>query len=122
MSSNELNSSEKILLHCESMFREVSKQEFKILKRMDEKKYMNYLVNRYNELHVNYPALFNLLAQDGDKFNMEQLREMLRLKDRVDRKEVSSQAASEHIGKIYFNKYCSSSINWSKEKQNSKNQ
>jgi len=116
--NNELNSSEKILLHATAMHKEVSKEEMKVLKKIDEKKYMDYFTNRYHELHYNFPALFNLIASDGEKFNIEKLKEMLRLRDRVDRNEVSNKDASEHIGKKYFNEYCSDKVHWAKEKQN----
>ena len=102
----ELNTSEKILLHVEAMFRESCKEEMKVLKKVDEKKYMEYFINRYTDLHNNYPALFNLLILDGAKFDMNKLKNMLRMKDKVERNEVSNQAASEQIGKQYFDEYC----------------
>ncbi len=102
----ELNSSEKILLHVEAMFRESNKEEMKVLKKVDERKYTEYFINRYTDLHNNYPALFNLLILDGHKFDMNKLKQMLRMKDKVDRNEVSNQSASEQIGKQYFDEYC----------------
>lgn len=114
---SQLSSSETILLHAESMKKETSKQEMKVLKKVNEKKYMEYLVNRYNDLHVNYPALFNLLALDGEKFDMNKLKQMLREKDRVEKNEVSLQSASEQLGKQYFNEYCNNKVNWDKEKE-----
>jgi len=102
----ELNTSEKILLHAEAMFRESCKEEMKVLKKVDEKKYTEYFINRYTDLHNNYPALFNLLILDGSKFDMTKLKQMLRMKDKVDRQEVSTQAASEQIGQQYFNEFC----------------
>ena len=115
--SSQLTSSETILLHAEAMKKEASKQEMKVLKKVNEKKYMEYLVNRYSELHVNYPALFNLLALDGENFDMNKLKHMLREKDRVEKNEISLQTASEKLGKEYFNEYCGSKVNWDKEKE-----
>ena len=61
----ELNTSEKILLHVEAMFRESCKEEMKVLKKIDEKKYMEYFINRYTDLHNNYPALVPAFSPEG---------------------------------------------------------
>jgi len=115
MNSSNLNSSEKILLHATAMYKEASKEEMIVLKTVDEKKYTEYFINRFYELHVNYPAIFNLISRDGEKFDMNRLKEMLRLKDRVDNNEISSISASEKIGKQYFNEYCAGKVKWDKE-------
>ena len=116
MNSNNLNSNEKILLHATAMYKEACKEEMKVLRTVDEKKYTEYFTNRFYELHVNFPAIFNLIARDGDKFDMNRLKDMLRLKDRVDKNEISSESASEKIGKQYFNEYCAGKVQWNKEK------
>ena len=116
MSQPDLQSTDKILLHVKAMYQEVSKQEMKVLKSTNEKKYTEYLINRFNELHNNYPALFNLLASDGENFNMVRLKEMLRLKNRINNNEISEKSASEFIGKKYFKEYASDKVNWSKER------
>ena len=113
---NELKSSEKILLHAKTMYKEVSKEEMKVLHKVDEKKHYEYFANRYNELHSIYPALFNLLIYDADKFDMSRLTEMLRIRDQIENKEITTETASEQIGQKYFKEFCSDKVMWKKEK------
>ena len=122
MSGTKLTSSETILVHATAMKKETSKEEMKILKKTNEKKYMEYLINRFSDLHVTYPALFNLLALDGEKFDMNKLTYMLREKDRVEKDEISLQAVSEKIGTQYFNEYCAGKVNLKKEREYLDNQ
>jgi hypothetical protein len=115
-SESKLTSNETILLHAISMKKEASKEEMLVLKKVNEVKYMDYLANRYSDLHLNYPAIFKLIAYDSDKFDINRLKTMLIERDRIEKKEITLENASEKIGKQYFNEFCASKVKWDKEK------
>lgn len=113
----EFTSSEKILIHVQKMLRECTTEPMKVLKKTDEKKYMNHFANRFRDLHSNYPAIFNLVLSDAEKFDIERLKQMLRARDRVAEGEVSLEETSKQIGKEYFQEYVSGKVNLKNEKK-----
>jgi hypothetical protein len=61
--------------------------------------------SEFMEYHTRYPALFLMIIEKGDKFDMNQLLHMLNLRKKVDTNEVSKHNADLQIGTEMVDKY-----------------
>ena len=52
-----------------------------------------------------YPALFNMVIENGKKFDLTQFEQMMTMISKVRRKEVTEEAASKQFGEQMVDKY-----------------
>ena len=64
----------------------------------------------YGSFFDKYPALFGMISQNPEGFDMKRLYEMLNLKNKVKNNEISYKDASVGIGYKYYNEYVKPNI------------
>ncbi len=52
-----------------------------------------------------YPALYNMIIENGKKFDLTQFEQMMTMISKIRRKEVTEEAASQQFGKEMVEKY-----------------
>jgi hypothetical protein len=60
---------------------------------------------KYMPLMMIYPALFNMVIENGKKFDLTQFEQMMTTISKVRRKEVTEEAASKQFGEEMVEKY-----------------
>ena len=60
---------------------------------------------KYMPLMMIYPALFNMVIENGKKFDLTQFEQMMTMISKVRRKEVTEEAASKQFGEQMVDKY-----------------
>jgi hypothetical protein len=60
---------------------------------------------KYMPLMMIYPALFNMVIENGKKFDLTQFEQMMTMISKVRRKEVTEEAASKQFGEEMVDKY-----------------
>jgi hypothetical protein len=60
---------------------------------------------KYTPLMMIYPALFNMVIENGKKFDLTQFEQMMITISKVRRKEVTEEAASKQFGEEMVDKY-----------------
>ena len=61
--------------------------------------------SKYSDFILTYPALFNMIIENGSAFDINQLNTMLTTVSKVRNKEVSNQDASKKFGEEMADKY-----------------
>ncbi len=60
---------------------------------------------KYMPLMMIYPALYNMIIENGKKFDLTQFEQMMTMISKIRRKEVTEEAASQQFGKEMVEKY-----------------
>ena len=60
---------------------------------------------KYMPLMMIYPALYNMIIENGKKFDLTQFEQMMTMISRVRRKEVTEESASKQFGEQMVEKY-----------------
>jgi len=60
---------------------------------------------KYMPLMMIYPALYNMIIENGKKFDLTQFEQMMTMISKVRRKEVTEEAASQQFGQQMVEKY-----------------
>jgi len=108
--SDELTSSEKILIHVRSLLKFAKEEENNKLREENKGEYIQKCGNNYKSLITKYPSLFYKIIDDPENFEIERLIQMLNLKQKIDNKEISHKNASEDLGNKYYNEFVKSKI------------
>lgn len=88
---------------------DVSKKKWRHLKIQGKKpEYVAALKKENEELYFNYPSLFDMHAED--KLDST-FFEMLQLKRKIERGEMTVEEASRHVGQQLFNRFVPHAIN-----------
>lgn len=60
---------------------------------------------KYMPLMMIYPALYNMIIENGKKFDLTQFEQMMTMISKVRRKEVTEESASQQFGEQMVEKY-----------------
>lgn len=60
---------------------------------------------KYMPLMMIYPALYNMIIENGKKFDLTQFEQMMTMISKIRRKEVTEEAASQQFGQEMVEKY-----------------
>lgn len=60
---------------------------------------------KYMPLMMIYPALYNMIIENGKKFDLTQFEQMMTMISKIRRKEVTEEAASKKFGEEMVEKY-----------------
>ena len=85
-----------------------SKRRWSHLKRSNRTEYLAHLKQENEKLYFNYPAIFDKHADDSLDSTFF---EMLTLKRKIERGEITTEQASVIVGQKMFNRYVPASIN-----------
>lgn len=66
---------------------------------------------KYMPLMMIYPALFNMVIENGKKFDLNQFEQMMTMISKVRRKEVTEEVASQRFGEEMVEKYVKPKLN-----------
>jgi len=101
-----LNESDEILEQVEHMFEKIKSRDMKkYLATHGELKHKEFFFNEYKELRYCYPAIFNMLYETKDNFDITRLKGILKQRDRINKKETTLNDASKEFGQEMFNEY-----------------
>lgn len=77
-------------------------------KKRDAKKYADLrgkYQQKYMPLMMIYPALYNMIIENGKKFDLSQFEQMMVMISKVRRKELTEESASQQFGEQMVEKY-----------------
>jgi len=98
-----INIVNKLLKHCQS-------ENMKNLAKINRIEYLRLLRTEYEDFSIAYPALFNLIIEEPDNFDLHRLIYMLNLKNSIDEKKTTFEQASSKIGQEYYNEFVKPNI------------
>jgi hypothetical protein len=99
----------RIIQNTTRLLNEIKKPEYKkLLQRGKSNEVVPQITAddiEFMEYHTRYPALFLMIVEKGENFDMKQLLHMLNLKNKIDTNEVSQHNADLQIGTEMVDKY-----------------
>ena len=95
------------MLKLVSDIQNIIKKDKRIAKMRTEDpvKYFDIMMDKYPDFCSRYPAVFRMVLLQGDDMDTSRLRMMLKLFDKVNRKEITQDDASVKVGQNLANKY-----------------
>ncbi len=95
------------ILKLVSDIQDIIKKDKRIAKmRMETPtKYFDTMIDKYPDFSSRYPAVFRMVLLQGDDMDTSRLRMMLKLFDKVNRKEITQHDASVKVGYSLTEKY-----------------
>jgi hypothetical protein len=98
----------KVVEYVKMMQKILSKEGVKENKKENKPEYMQKCMVQFSWIKDTIPGIFNMLVEDLDDpydFEMNRLIDMLKMKDAIDAKKITSEQASVHIGQKYADEY-----------------
>lgn len=112
----------RIIQNTTRLLNEIKKSEYKkLLQRGKSNEVVPQITaddTEFMEYHTRYPALFLMIVEKGETFDIKQLLHMLNLKNKIDTNEVSQHNADLQIGTEMVDKYVKPMIE--RDKQSNK--
>lgn len=102
---------DEVITNVKQLLTLVSREDMRKLAKIRRPQYIGILNQKFPEFHMGYPALFNLIVDEPDKFEMNRLLNMLKIRSRVSNGEITYDTASEKIGQEYYNEYVKPHVN-----------
>lgn len=103
---NEVDSSDKILEMAETLLKRLTSQQYRRYQSQHgQAKYRQMVQTEFKDMHYKYPAIFNKMFDEGDKFDMKMLRHILGKREAITKGEVSEESATAEFGKKMADKY-----------------
>tara|TARA_B110000977_G_C11071649_1_gene489732 strand:- start:1283 stop:1642 length:360 start_codon:yes stop_codon:yes gene_type:complete len=68
------------------------------------------IIEKYTEYYENYPALITKIVDDPHNFEMKRIIEMLNVREKVVKKDVSYDDASLYMGQRYYDEYVKGNV------------
>jgi hypothetical protein len=100
-----ITDNDKIVIHVKSMIKLMRKPITKELQQKNEDEFLKLMKEKYHQLHFKFPSIFNMVLEQGDKFDLPKLLHMLSMRQRVENNEITSHDASVVIGTEEYNTY-----------------
>ena len=100
-----LTKNQKILIHVNKLLKKANSREYKNIKKNNKILYEQKLREDFPEMEKFYPSLFRMIIDDPRNFNLNKLKNMLSMKDKIENKEVTYDTANKSIGLEYYNEY-----------------
>jgi hypothetical protein len=103
-------SNDEILVTVKKMMLLKKNNEVKKKKISNYNEYYKFFVNKFMQLHMNLPTIFNKVLED-DNFELHRLKEMLQMRKNVDDKRISNFDASVKISEKYTDEFVKKPLN-----------
>ena len=103
-------SNDEILVTVKKMMLLKKNNEVKKKKISNYNEYYKFFVNKFMQLHMNLPTIFNKVLED-DNFELHRLKEMLAMRKNVDEKKISNFDASVQISQKYTDEFVKKPLN-----------
>lgn len=85
--------------------------ENRITRRQNMDGYKQTCMHRFSFMHQKYPTLFFSLIENPSTFPLYRLNEMLQLKEKVEKEEITNENASVRIGQQYYDEFVKDTVN-----------
>ena len=69
------------------------------------------VINEFMDFYQNYPSLVTLIIDDPYNFDMKRVVEMLKVRDKIKKKEISYDDASLYMGQRYYEEFVDGKVN-----------
>ena len=86
------------------------KGENNVLRRNNIDEYKRLVMTRYTNFHQKFPTLFFSIIENPSSFPLYRLDEMLKLKSKIEKKEIDENQASVHLGQKYYNEFVKETV------------
>ncbi len=86
------------------------KGENNVLRRNNIDEYNRLVMTRYTNFHQKFPTLFFSIIENPSSFPLYRLDEMLKLKSKIEKKEIDENQASVHLGQKYYNEFVKETV------------
>jgi hypothetical protein len=96
-------SSDKILAYTKNMMTMMDKPTFRSLANKNPKEAEELLQKKNNILYTNYKHIYTMILTGN--MDLQKLRMMLALREKIEKKEIDIQNASSCVGKILMDEY-----------------
>lgn len=100
----------EILENVTSMMKLKKQTSIKKLKITNINEYRKKFMNEYLQLHLNYPTIYNMVLESDD-FELNRLKEMLEMRQRVQDSKITNFDASVQISQKYTNEFIKKPLN-----------
>jgi len=64
----------------------------------------------FKEFSLDYPALFNMIIDDPKNFDLNRLKYMLGMKQKIDNNELSNEDATKEVGQKYYDEFVKNTV------------
>ncbi len=81
------------------------KKDMTTMRRNDMAGYKQICMREFTHFHCTYPTLFFSIVENPTSFPKYRLEEMLRVKEKIEKKELSDKTASIAFGQKYYNEF-----------------
>lgn len=112
MSNDILNTNEEIIEQVEAMFADLKTRESKKMLAIEgEQKHKEHFFSKYSSLKYCYPAIFNMLYETKEHFDIERLKGILNQRQMIKDKQKSVEQASREFGQKMFDEHVKPIVN-----------
>ena len=81
------------------------KKDMTTIRRNDMAEYKQVCMKEFSHFHCTYPTLFFSIVENPTSFPKYRLEEMLRVKERIEKNEITDKTASIAFGQKYYNEF-----------------
>ena len=96
---------DKLLKIVNMIIKDATSDEMQKLFSTNSVMYHKRLNDKYQEFSLTYPGLFNTLVDEPKKFDIKRLIQMLEMKKRITKNEITQEEASTKIGQQYYDEF-----------------
>lgn len=107
---NNLTKNQQILKLSTEMSAYVSKEKNINKLKKNKNIYIQELKKKFKFIDTNYPALFNMILETKNEFDIKKLKQMLGLKEEIDNDRLDYQEASKLVGTHFYKKYVEDTV------------
>jgi hypothetical protein len=75
------------------------------VRRENIDQYKQHMMATYGEFHYNCPTLFFMIIENPSGFPMYRLKEMLEMKRKIEKSEMSNDDADRQLGQKYYDEF-----------------
>lgn len=104
--SNHIYELAELLIHF------ASDDKMQNLKQLSYQEYRLMIDNcdTFKDFSLDYPALFNMIIDDPKNFDLNRLKHMLGMKEKIDNNELSNDEATKEIGQKYYDEFVKNKV------------
>jgi hypothetical protein len=105
-----MESSAEVKKQVEEILAFCLNKENSVMRRDNMDEYKQVCMRKFTDFHGKYPTLFFFIIEKPSTFPLYRLDEMLKLKTKIDNKEVEEEKASVQIGQKYYDEFVKDTV------------
>ena len=105
-----VESAQIIKKHVQEILKFCLLTENRIARRQNIDGYKQTCMQKFSFMHQKYPTLFFSLIENPSTFPLYRLDEMLQLKEKIEKNEITNENASVRVGQQYYNEFVKDTV------------